>query len=212
MSKFCGNCGAVLNDNDTFCANCGTAQPSGGGNNNSNRPVGGGAQLLADPTSKRWLIFAAEQIICGILALLPITRVKISYWGESESQSFSIFEVLKNTGHSSAFVIIFLILLFAGAALTALPILIQKPVEVSGYRIAEVGTTAGLRILQIVSIAFLAIVIINFLIVNGTIKDLLGSYNDSVSFGFSIWGWIYIIASVASIGDMFYYSYKLKNA
>lgn len=89
MSKFCRNCGSMLDDNATFCNKCGAkidSAPGAGpvppyGSNFT--PAGGGA------LSSNEAIFNMGILIAGILVIIStlLPYVTISLWGYSESIS-----------------------------------------------------------------------------------------------------------------------------
>ena len=64
MAKYCGNCGNQLNDNDVFCAKCGTSQTQQQTNQQA-QPNNGGQQYAPYTEQKSKLVAGLLQLFLG---------------------------------------------------------------------------------------------------------------------------------------------------
>lgn len=111
MSKFCRNCGNILEDNATFCNKCGTKAD----------PVPGGATPYGYPSpassglSSEQAIFNMGILVAGILVIIStlLPYVTYSFWDKSQSIS-----LLLGTGSDFRDGIFFVILAIGTVACT----------------------------------------------------------------------------------------------
>ncbi len=189
MAKFCGKCGAQLDDNAVFCNACGAQLGATGGNAGMPSFVTNYAKNLS--TRNHWLLTFAAQFICLIFSTLAL----ISVGSGSSSSNLSIWDGLSGfelTG-GSVFYVIFLLAYIAAVVYMFLPIAFEKAF-----------TLKSLLPVAVVAAAYFVYNIIMVLCVTGEFP----SYAEA---GLSVWGIFYIIISIAVIADLVLFTLKCKS-
>lgn len=182
MAKFCQKCGNQLDDNAAFCNACGAQ-------------FGGGAAMPAFisnyanniSTRVHWLIAFAAQFLCLIIATLPLIG--------SGNYSASILDLLGETAldatAGSVFEVLFILGFIAAAVYMILPIALEKPFD--------------FKALLPINIAAIVYFIYNVIMIIYICSEAYGDV------GLSVWGWIYILVSLAAIADLVLFSLKFKS-
>lgn len=173
MARFCGKCGAPIDDNATFCGNC--------GNQISQSPIVNHFSTTVTDKSygSAWLTILL-QIICPILFFLP--TIKVGAFGIE--QSYSILDQVTDAGYSAIHIIL-LILFFGAVIFMALPLIQKKPVQ-----------KLHITIMSVMTVLFFVANIITYFVIGNAVKKR--GYGI-VDYHLTAWGWFYIIVSILAV-------------
>ncbi len=190
MAKFCGKCGAQLNDNAMFCGKCGSKVEVAEFAYQQPTPTTYTVSNNANKT--HWILSFLGQLVCAVLFFLPTINLEALWVVED----VSVMEQVSEAGYSAIYVIL-LILFFAAALVMLLPVLQSKPLR-----------SNSLIFMQIMSVLFFVVNVIVYIVVGNEVKD---QGFGVVEYGLNAWGWIYIIMNVIMIVDLMVLSSKTKK-
>ena len=163
MAKFCGNCGAQMDDNLMFCGNCGAragGQPAAPVNQAAPTPAVAPAPaatpfanidykgVLTGKTDEKtnWIVALGLQVLAIIMFLLPIFGTKIKIGSEKEVENWNLLSDNYKDSGFRAFPTVLLILAIAAVIYMLLPIIQKKafnPVAPVVMLVAQAGLYLG---------------------------------------------------------------------
>lgn len=190
MAKFCGKCGAQLNENAMFCGKCGSKVEVAEFAYQKSTLTTYTVSSKAD--KPHWILSFLGQLVCAVLFFLPTINLEALWVVED----VSVMEQVSEAGYSAIYVIL-LILFFAAALVMLLPVLQSKPLR-----------SNSLVFMQIMSVLFFVVNVIVYIVIGNKVDE---QGFGIVEYGLNAWGWIYIIVSVIMIVDLMILSSKTKN-
>lgn len=179
MSKFCGNCGAQMEDNARICGMCGTLFENGGGPSAAfahRQPnvngIPGGAKIDGNLT----IMHIGEALLFVLLGILTFVKLfSVDVLGFSEP--LSLKELFRD---AEAVPVILGILMFAAAVVTILPLL---------------GVMAKKPLIFQIVISALAFLLLIITYIVETNSDEAVFYDFTLTAG----GWFYLFICIINI-------------